>query len=206
MLLRRFSAAIVFISLFGCGGQKQASEPASRPQASSADTGDTYLLETSLGSITFLLDWTNAPNTAANFARYVEEGFYDGRDGGGATVFHRVISGFMIQGGGYTEARAEKDTHSEIALESQNGLSNLRGSIAMARTADPDSATSQFFINHADNLFLDFKNSDSPGYAVFGHVTAGLDIVDAIAAMETDANDWPHSAVVITSIQVISPD
>lgn len=154
-------------------------------------------MQTTLGVIVFELDADAAPVTTENFLTYVEEGFFDGDDGAGATTFHRVISGFMIQGGGYTAAGAEKATHPAIELESENGLSNLRGTIAMARTMQPDTATSQFFINHVDNASLDYQSARSPGYAVFGEVIEGLDVVDAIAAVPTGANDEPTTTVEI---------
>jgi peptidyl-prolyl cis-trans isomerase A (cyclophilin A) len=137
-------------------------------------------LATSAGDIVLELDAAKAPKTVANFLRYVHEGHYDG------TIFHRVIDGFMIQGGGMTPALAEKPTHAPIALEARNGLRNLRGTVAMARTADPDSATAQFFINLADNAFLDAANArDGNGYAVFGRVVQGMDVVDRIRSVPT---------------------
>lgn len=166
---------------------------------SSASDPDVVTMETTLGSFDIRLDPDTVPITAENFKVYVDEGFFDGADGLGATIFHRVIADFMNQGGGYTADGATKATHSAIALESEVGLSNLRGTIAMARTNDPDSATSQFFINTVDNAFLDYESSSSPGYAVFGEVISGMDVVDAIAAVETDASDQPLDDVVITS-------
>jgi cyclophilin family peptidyl-prolyl cis-trans isomerase len=141
------------------------------------------LMETSLGSITLELYPDKAPATAANFLRYVDEGFYNG------TVFHRVIGGFMIQGGGMDRALHRKETHEPIPNEADNGLTNRRGTIAMARTSQPDSATSQFFINLVDNSFLDFreKNRRGWGYAVFGRVIDGMDTVDKIAKLPTTA-------------------
>ncbi|MDE2081704.1 MAG: peptidyl-prolyl cis-trans isomerase [Burkholderiales bacterium] len=139
-------------------------------------------LATSAGDIVLQLDAQKAPKTVANFLAYVRSGQYNG------TIFHRVIDGFMIQGGGYKPDLSEKPTRAPIALESRNGLSNVRGSIAMARTAVPDSATSQFFINVADNLRLDQANAaDGEGYAVFGKVIQGMDVVDRIKAVPTQA-------------------
>jgi peptidyl-prolyl cis-trans isomerase A (cyclophilin A) len=135
-------------------------------------------LETSAGDIVVELDAAKAPKTVANFVQYVKDGHYDG------TVFHRVISNFMIQGGGMTENLHEKPTRAPIPLESRNGLSNARGTLAMARTNAPDSATAQFFINVKDNPFLDAGNS-SAGYAVFGKVVAGMDVVDKIKTVPT---------------------
>lgn len=141
------------------------------------------LLETSQGDITLELDREHAPQTAANFLRYVDEGFYAG------TVFHRVIDGFMIQGGGMDAQLQTKETHAPIPNEADNGLQNLRGTIAMARTSQPHSATAQFFINLKDNHFLNFreKNRRGWGYAVFGRVTDGMTTVDKIAKLPTTA-------------------
>ncbi len=137
-------------------------------------------LATSLGDIVVELDPAKAPKSVDNFVQYVKAGHYDG------TIFHRVIPTFMIQGGGMTADMKEKATRAPIPLESRNGLQNLRGAIAMARTPDPNSATSQFFINVQDNPFLDQPNSaDGNGYAVFGKVVAGLDVVDKIRAVAT---------------------
>lgn len=155
-------------------------------------------VKTNQGNITIELDEQKAPISTKNFLMYVDNKFYDN------TVFHRVIPGFMIQGGGFTKAFIEKPTDAPIKNEANNGLKNVRGSVAMARTNDPDSATSQFFINLADNTAnLDYS-SRSPGYAVFGHVTAGMDVVDKIAKERTgDKNghqDVPVNSVVIESI------
>ncbi len=135
-------------------------------------------LATSAGDIVVELDREKAPKTVDNFVQYVKDGHYDG------TIFHRVISSFMIQGGGMKPDMSEKPTRAPIPLESRNGLSNVRGSIAMARTMVPDSATSQFFINVVDNPMLDQPNSrDGNGYAVFGKVVSGMDVVDKIRAV-----------------------
>jgi peptidyl-prolyl cis-trans isomerase A (cyclophilin A) len=134
---------------------------------------------TSLGSIVMELDPAAAPITVNNFLSYANSGFYSN------TLFHRVMSGFVIQGGGYTTGMVKKESQKDpIVLESNNGLSNLRGTVAMARTNVPDSATSEFFINHVDNLFLNYSTT-SAGYAVFGKVVQGMDVVDAIAAKAT---------------------
>ncbi len=138
------------------------------------------LLSTSEGDIVLELDAQRAPKSVENFVRYVKDGHYDG------TVFHRVIDGFMIQGGGMTPDMKEKPTRPPIPLEAGNGLSNVRGSLAMARTMVPDSATAQFYINVADNLALDAANArDGRGYAVFGKVVRGMDVVDRIRAART---------------------
>jgi cyclophilin family peptidyl-prolyl cis-trans isomerase len=157
--------------------------------------------ETTLGTFAVQLDDENAPITTANFLTYVDEGFYDGDDGLGATVFHRVIPDFVTQGGGQTESGAGKATHDPIVLESQNGLSNARGTIAMARTSVPDSATSQFYVNLVNNGFLDYVSDSEPGYAVFGEVIEGMDTIDAMAAVETDASDEPVTPIVITACE-----
>jgi len=203
-----FSVVYLSFCLAACGSDTDRSAPAkgpasegdTQPETETATGNNQFLIETNLGSITIELDPTNAPVTAENFARYVDDGFYDGTDGQGATIFHRVIDGFMIQGGGFTESGTQKSTHASIAIESNNGLSNLRGTVAMARTSDPNSATSQFFINHVDNDFLDYASASNPGYAVFGEVIEGLDVVDAIAVVQTGAGDKPNSDVVMTSV------
>ncbi len=158
-----------------------------------AQTQSTHVvLDTNKGVIEIALYNATAPQTVSNFLRYVDEGFYDG------TIFHRVIPGFVIQGGGYTAEGVKKGTHAPIALEA--GDKNLRGTIAMARTTDPNSATSQFFINLKDNSQLD-PAPGNPGYAVFGKVVKGMDVVDAIAQVPTgshgDHQDWPTTPVVI---------
>ena len=137
-------------------------------------------LSTNKGDIRIELDAEKAPKSVANFVQYVKAGHYNG------TIFHRVIDGFMIQGGGFTEKLTQKPTRAPIPLESGNGLKNVRGSIAMARTMVPDSATSQFFINVQDNPGLDAENArDGRGYAVFGQVIDGMDVVDKIRAIPT---------------------
>jgi peptidyl-prolyl cis-trans isomerase A (cyclophilin A) len=147
------------------------------------------LLDTSAGEIVIELDAQRAPKTVANFLAYVRAGHYDG------TVFHRVIDNFMIQGGGMLPDLTEKPTRPPIALESRNGLTNTRGSVAMARTAVPDSATAQFFINLKDNGFLDAANArDGNGYAVFGKVVQGMDTVDKIRTVAT-GNKGPYQNV-----------
>ena len=156
------------------------------------------LMKTSMGEITLELDSDKAPKTVANFLGYVDEGFYDG------TVFHRVISGFMIQGGGLGQDMEKKPTRDPVENEAKNGLKNVRGSIAMARTNDPHSATAQFFINHKDNVNLDYPSRDGWGYAVFGKVSDGMEVVDAIAAVPTGTQsgrrDVPTETVLIESV------
>ena len=152
--------------------------------------------ETSHGAFTVEVDEKSAPISVKNFLRYVDEGFYDG------TIFHRVIPGFMIQGGGFTADMEHKDGHAPIRNEAANGLRNQRGTLAMARTNDLHSATSQFFINLVDNDFLDHRTGNF-GYAVFGRVTSGLDVIDKIAKVKTGRrhghDDVPTEAVVVKS-------
>ena len=149
-------------------------------------------LSTSMGDIVVQLDPVKAPKTVDNFVQYVKAGHYDG------TIFHRVISDFMIQGGGMTADRKEKATRAPISLESRNGLTNVRGSVAMARTTDPNSATSQFFINVKDNDFLNAAQArDGNGYAVFGKVESGMEVVDKIRSGPTGPGDFPKEPVVI---------
>lgn len=159
----------------------------------------TVKMQTTLGEMTVELNAEAAPITVKNFLEYVNDGFYDG------TIFHRVIAGFMIQGGGMTQDMKEKPNHDSIVNEAANGLKNLRGTLAMARTADPDSATSQFFINHKDNDFLDYKGPqrDRIGYAVFGKVTEGLDVLDKIAAVKTKSAGY-HDDVPVTPVEIVS--
>lgn len=153
-------------------------------------------LTTNKGVIVIALDADKAPITVRNFLSYVNEGFYSG------TIFHRVIQGFMIQGGGLDSSMSQKKGHAPIKNEAANALKNVRYSIAMARTGEVDSATSQFFINTADNEFLNHGVRDF-GYAVFGHVVEGQTVVDAIESVRTGAGDVPVDAVVIEKAEVI---
>jgi len=152
-------------------------------------------LKTNRGDIVIELDKENAPKTSENFIQYVKEGHFDG------TIFHRVIENFMIQGGGFMPGMVEKQTRNPIENEAKNGLSNLEGTIAMARTADPHSASAQFFINVADNKFLDYPGQDGWGYCVFGKVTAGMDVVNEIKGVETTSHmghqDVPADDIVV---------
>lgn len=153
-------------------------------------------LATSAGDIVVELDREKAPKTVDNFLQYVKDGHYDG------TIFHRVIPGFMIQGGGFEPGMKQKNTRAPIPLESRNGLSNARGTIAMARTAVPDSATAQFFINVVDNTMLDQAQSrDGQGYAVFGKVVGGMDVVDKIKDVPT-ASAGMHQNVPVTPVVI----
>lgn len=160
-------------------------------------------MDTSKGSITLELDAGKAPATVENFLVYVKEGFYDG------TIFHRVISNFMIQGGGFTEGMTQKPTHAPVKNEANNGLSNDTGTIAMARTSNPHSATAQFFINVKDNTFLNFSGETAQGwgYAVFGRVTEGMDTVNAIKNVSTASkgpfDDVPVEAVIIEKVFIV---
>lgn len=169
--------------------------------ASVCAMAQTIKLSTSMGDIVLSLNAAKAPKTVANFLAYVKSGHYNG------TVFHRVINGFMIQGGGMDSQLREKPTNAPIPLESHNGLSNLRGTIAMARTGDPNSATAQFFINVQDNLNLDADRSpDHNGYAVFGQVVKGMDVVDKIRQVRTHSvgayDDVPVEPILIKSASV----
>ncbi|WP_435011684.1 peptidylprolyl isomerase [Tundrisphaera lichenicola] len=162
-----------------------------------ADDKPVVVMETSAGPVTIELDAKNAPITVANFLKYVDEGYYDN------LIFHRVIPGFMVQGGGFDAKMSEKGKqHAPIRNESSNGLPNTRGTLAMARTNDPDSATSQFFINLIDNDFLNSQGG-RPGYAVFGKVTDGMNVVDAIAKERTTTKG-PHSDVPVKPVYMKS--
>ena len=162
------------------------------------------LMTTTLGPMTLELDADNAPNTVENFLSYVSNSFYDG------TIFHRVISDFMVQGGGFTADMEQKATQAPIENEANNGLKNARGTIAMARTQDPHSATAQFFINVQDNDFLNHtgENMQGWGYAVFGKVTDGEDVLDKIRCVETGSQaghqDVPVEPIIIESVTVIA--
>ena len=160
------------------------------------------ILHTNFGPITLELDAAKAPNTVANFLRYANDGYYDG------TIFHRVIDDFMIQGGGFTEDMQQKPTHAPIQNEADNGLKNIAYTIAMARTPNPHSATSQFFINVTDNPFLDYTEPTAQGYGycVFGRVSAGQDTVDRIKKVRTGMRaghqDVPLESVIIERVEV----
>jgi len=184
---------------------KAPAKPAAKAEtatATDAQGPSKVLIKTSLGDITVELYADKAPKSVENFLAYARSGFYDG------TIFHRVIADFMVQGGGFTADLRQKKTRAPVVNESKNGLSNLRGTLAMARTADPNSATAQFFINTVDNQRLDYAGDANPGYCVFGKVTAGLDVVDKIRAVPTGAqgpfrSDVPTTAVVIEKVTVL---
>jgi len=190
---------------FGCKEKivkqnKQAKEENKQMKAENRQ-GKMVKLQTNMGDIVVELNEEAAPVTVKNFLTYVEEGFYN------EVIFHRVIPNFMIQGGGFTAQMVQKQTHSPIINEAGNSLKNDRGTIAMARTNNPNSATSQFFINHKNNDFLNYIENQNPGYAVFGRVIEGMDVVDAIAAVKTTTrkgmSDVPVEPVVIKSAIVI---
>jgi len=164
-------------------------------------------MQTNMGEIIIELNDQKAPKTVANFVDYVNSGFYDG------TIFHRVISNFMVQGGGFTEDFKKKKTKREIENEANNRLKNTRGTVAMARTSDPHSATAQFFINVVDNNFLDFRAQTTRGwgYTVFGKVVSGMDVVDKIRKIRTGpggpfGKDVPHTAVIIEKASLVSAE
>ncbi|BDD94715.1 Peptidyl-prolyl cis-trans isomerase cyp18 [Pandoraea cepalis] len=165
------------------------------------DVQPQVLFKTSAGNFVVELNPKAAPKTVENFLQYVNSGFYNG------TIFHRVIGNFMIQGGGFTPEMNEKPTRAPIPIESQNGLKNVTGAIAMARTSNPNSATAQFFINVKDNASLDYPNPDGYGYAVFGKVVSGMDTVEKIKGVATTRKgmyqDVPATPVVIESASVV---
>jgi cyclophilin family peptidyl-prolyl cis-trans isomerase len=197
----------VLVVVFGCSNnQSAASNHMVDDKLSETNTnGDENManqivvIETNKGNIEVELDQNKAPITAENFLSYVNESFFDG------TIFHRVIPNFMIQGGGFLPNGSQKKTHAPIILESRNGLKNMRGTIAMARTNVPNSATAQFFINTKNNDFLDYRPGND-GYAVFGKVISGMDVVDAIEKVNTTTKgfnqDWPVNDVIINSIHL----
>lgn len=196
-------SSLIFV-LFSCGSPETAQEGEASAAESTIEIAqeqtqeiieetpqlpmEYVTIETSKGNFSLELDPNAAPVTVENFLKYVDEGFYNG------TVFHRVIPNFMVQGGGFLKEGAQKQTHDPIILESQNGLSNMAGTVAMARTGAPNSATAQFFINVTDNPFLNYSGGN-PGYAVFGKVTTGMDVVNEIRQVQTAVKngmqDWP---------------
>lgn len=187
----------------GCGASEPGVQTVSTAPAAGLPANPQVLIETSKGNITVELFPGNAPQSVGNFINYVNTGFYNG------LVFHRVIPGFMIQGGGMTSDMTEKPKNAPIQNEADNGLKNLRGTLAMARTSDPHSASSQFFINVADNAFLNHrgKSIEGWGYAVFGQVVDGMQVVDAIAAAPRGYagphGDVPLEPIVMTRVTVL---
>lgn len=193
----------ILLGMSGCGASEPGKQTVSTASADGQPPNPRVLIETSKGNITVELFTRNAPQSVGNFINYVKTGFYDG------LIFHRVIPGFMIQGGGMTPDMTEKPKNAPIKNEADNGLKNLRGTLAMARMADPDSASSQFFINVADNAFLDHRGTsyDTWGYAVFGQVVDGMKVVYTIEQQATAKvaghDDVPKEAVVINSVEVL---
>lgn len=183
------------ISSSGPGRSDSLAAPAQKAPFKKKEGFVYVLIESNKGNIKLELDPKSAPVTVENFVDYVKSGHFDG------TIFHRVIGGFMIQGGGFDVNMKQKATRKAIAIESSNGLKNDRGSIAMARTSDPNSATSQFFINLSDNAFLNFESSSKPGYAVFGKVVEGMDVVDDIAKVRT-GNSGMHADVPVQPVVI----
>lgn len=186
MKLSWLVTALFALLIIGCSSQRVTMNPH-------------VMLETTKGTIELELYPQQAPVTVENFITYVKEGHYDG------TISHRVMPGFMVQGGGFTPDGTQKPTKEPIKLESDNGLKNVFGTVAMARTNVPDSATSQFFINVANNDFLNYAPGNA-GYAVFGKVVSGMEVVNAIAAVETgnrgEHSDWPVEDVIIRKAYV----
>lgn len=185
----------LMLGMAGCGASEPGKQTVSTQPAAGQPANPRVLIETSKGNITVEVFTGQAPQSAGNFLNYAKTGFYDG------LVFHRVIPGFMIQGGGMTPDMTEKPKNAPIRNEADNGLKNLRGTLAMARTGDPHSASSQFFINVADNAFLNHrgKSAEGWGYAVFGQVVDGMDVVDAIVAVPR-GNRGPYGDVPVEPV------
>lgn len=200
MQLVRLTALVTGIALSGAALAAKPAKPAPQPEPVSATPQ--VELKTTMGNIVVELDHDKAPKSVDNFLGYVRSGFYKG------TIFHRVIDGFMIQGGGYDEKLHAKPTNKPIPLESKNGLSNVRYSLAMARSGNPDSATSQWFINVNDNTGLDYPGQDGYGYTVFGKVIQGQEVVDKIKGVLVDDKPMfqniPVIPVVIKSATILN--
>ena len=200
--------AMALLLPLAASAQSDAAKPTTKPPVA-ATTAPTVnpkvLIKTNMGDITVELNAAKAPKSVENFLQYVKDGFYNG------TIFHRVIDNFMIQGGGFTPDLRQKPTRPSIPNEAKNGLSNKRGTIAMARTPDPNSATAQFFINLVDNRNLDYvsdERAETWGYAVFGQVVSGMDVVDKIKAVPTGPkgpfrSDVPTTDVVIEKVEIL---
>ncbi|NID15215.1 peptidylprolyl isomerase [Luteibacter yeojuensis] len=186
----------------------QAAKPATQPQPPAAVEHPRVLMHTSQGDFTLELFPEKAPKSVANFLQYVRDGFYDG------TVFHRVVNGYMVQGGLYSRDLTQRRTRAAVPSEADNGLSNLRGTVAVARGTDPNSGTSQFFVNLVDNRRLDYVGNQSSltwGFAVFGKVVSGMETIDKIAALPTRAQgpfvgDVPNPLVIIESANVVGEE
>lgn len=200
-----FIIGLLLMSVMTCNAADKApeSKKATQSNGEKMAANPKIKIETTLGNITLELDATKAPTSTENFISYVKDGFYDG------TIFHRVIPNFMAQGGGMKPDMTEKSTKASIQNEANNGLKNARGTVAMARTNDPHSASSQFFINVKDNAFLDHKSEDMQGwgYAVFGKVVDGMDIVDKMEKVKTGTKgfhqDVPEEAVIMNKVTVV---
>lgn len=204
-MMKSTLALLMLVGASALSAQDSKPMPAAAPAATtSAAAAPRVTLKTNMGNIVIELNPAKAPKSVENFLQYVADKHYDG------TVFHRVIPTFMIQGGGFTQELTMKPTRPPVANEADNGLSNLRGTVAMARTNDPNSATAQFFINVVDNRNLDHFSKDNGqtwGYAVFGKVVSGMDVVDAIKGVERGAKgplpqDVPVSPVIILSAEL----
>lgn len=199
-------ALLIAAALLTCGpllAETKAAAQSADKSAQAPAPAPRVALRTNQGVIVVELDPVRAPNTVGNFLEYVKAGFYNG------TIFHRVIPDFMIQGGGYNAGLQYKPTRPPIQNEATNGLKNTRGTIAMARTNDPHSASSQFFINLVDNAFLDYRGEAQWGYAVFGKVVEGMDVVDKIAKIPTTARsaefaNFPTEPVVIEKAELLA--
>lgn len=202
MKLNGYLSRSFLLALSLCFSVSALSETSKKAKKDKKMTKPVVEMVTSLGTMVIELDAEKAPKTVANFLKYVDEKFYD------QTIFHRVISGFMIQGGGFTADMNQKETHKSVENESKNGLKNTKGTIAMARTNDPHSATAQFFINLKDNSFLDYPASGPWGYAVFGKLIQGEDVLKKIAEVKTTLKsgnqDVPVETVEIKSVRVQS--
>jgi len=202
---------VVICLAFGCSKKDKGDVPKEEESATQEVIEETMQMDeavvkkvkltTSMGDIVIELNEEAAPVSVKNFLRYTEEAFYNG------TIFHRVMANFMIQGGGFSADMVQKQPHEPIVNEANNGLKNDRGTIAMARTNNPNSATCQFFINHINNDFLNYGGPNKPGYAVFGKVVEGMDVVDKIAAAPTATKghyaNVPVNAIVIESAEVV---
>ncbi len=199
----------VVVLACGCAEQTKTTKIVDKPAKVERNI---VKLETSVGDMVIELNAEAAPITVKNFLGYVQEGFYDG------TIFHRVIHGFMIQGGGFTTERVQKQPHDAITNEASNGLRNERGTVAMARSNDPHSATSQFFVNHVDNPPLNYVANVEPGYTVFGKVIEGMSVVDTMGRVSTTTRDGtskkgqpmklasiPVEPILLKSARVVSP-
>jgi peptidylprolyl isomerase/peptidyl-prolyl cis-trans isomerase B (cyclophilin B) len=194
------------LGVTGCNAREPGKQTVSTQPAAGQPANPQVLIETSKGNITVELFPNNAPKSVANFLKLAQSGYYDG------TIFHRVIPGFMIQGGGMLPDLSEKPRGERVMNEADNGLRNLRGTLAMARTMEPHSATSQFFINVADNTMLDHrgKSIEGWGYAVFGQVVSGMEVADAIVAVPRGSqgpyDDVPNEPVIIKHVSVIQSE